>query len=902
MMLDRTQITELFDHLGTPGAGRELILKARTLAPVRDVKSRGGNVITMLASRKMGREIYTESRHIEFAAAINHEYDHRVIEYYAQPCELKLELIDETTGNIRNIRHFPDYLVICEDSFTLEEWKSAQKLARLAEKYPYRYQRDSEGGWYSPQIEEQLAKLGIRYRIFSDESIPRRRVENFLHLADYFHPAADPVPEYELIRLNLALREHGALYFNELCAAPFGFTADNLNKAIADNLVVADLDRETLTNIRRCRLYRDVTLREFMAGEVKLDAVPGIQNFALDIAEGAKFLYEHQELIMLLVGEREVVCAKQDGSTINLQRDWLKDAHEKGRISPVLTSGSATLDLSQYSEAELKEALRRQSILMSGTTSAKFSDRTVRRMIAKQQTAMANGGHEVLALVPQISKRGNRTVRLSEQQLEQLKNVMETHWKSNEAKNYRDCHRELRIACIDAGIAIPSYPTLIGYIKAQETNADVRTRHGKRMAYQQDTYIDVLYHDTPPHGSRPFQYVHIDHTQIDIEHVSSRTGKPIGRPWLTLAIDAWSRRIVAFYLTFDPPSYRSVMMVIRDMVQRFQRLPEFIIVDNGKEFLSEAFETFLKAMGTHLRYRPAGRPRHGAVLERLFGRAHSEYIHNLAGNTKATKNVRMTTGKHLPVNFATWTLEAMYFGFQHWATEYYETERHPALDDTPRETYLRGLRESGSRPQRQILLNRDFLISTCPPADRTGIRQVHRQNGVKVNNQFFWSPEFSDSRIAGQQFSVRYDPWDASSVYVRVKERWIQAICRNLIGLGQLTELERRALTEEYTHRSGGPVDEEKAAQRLREFLQTFTPEGALAIEMERQAENKSLYRTLQLGCITPVAPLKKFSLIQETSSPTQSTVDNRSSKSPIPSGSLHEATAPDTLPDFDVF
>lgn len=95
-MLDKEQITELFERPARP-CRRELVLKARTKAPVREVKSRGGNVITLLASRKMGREIRTESRHTEFAAAVDHEFDSQVLEYYAQPCELKLELVDTAT-------------------------------------------------------------------------------------------------------------------------------------------------------------------------------------------------------------------------------------------------------------------------------------------------------------------------------------------------------------------------------------------------------------------------------------------------------------------------------------------------------------------------------------------------------------------------------------------------------------------------------------------------------------------------------------------------------------------------------------------------------------------------------------------------------------------------------------
>lgn len=900
-MLDKSQLIDVFDRLGTPRAGRELILKARLEAPVRKVVSRGGNVITLLSSRKMAREIRTESRHIEFAAAVDKEFDPSVLEYYPQPCELKLELIDQTTGEIRRIQHTPDYLVIREDGFTLEEWKSTEKLQRLAENYPYRFTRGSDGRWYAPQIEKQLAKLGIRYVLRTDADIPRRRVENLLHLADYFHPATEPCPDVELSRLNAALALHGSLYVAELVAEPFGFNIDQLLKAVADNQVVADLDREVLFEPRRARFYRDETLREFLAGEVRPIQAPGIENFVLEIAQGTVFSYEGQELTMELVGEKEVICRHQDGRQVTLTREWLVGTFDKGGIKTIKTPTPASLDLTRYSKEQLDIALQRDAILASPPATVLVSDRTLRRWLARQKAALVTGSHEVVALVPHTDARGNRTARLTAAQLDLIEKIIETKWRTHEARNYKACYRELKVACETAQVPVPSYPTLIDRIKAIETDRDVRTRHGKRMAYQQGEFVDVLYVDTPVHGSRPFQYVHIDHTQLDLELISSRTGKPLGRPWLSFAVDAWSRRVVAIYLTFDPPSYHSVMMVMRDMVRRFQRLPEFIVVDNGRDFMSEAFESFLKVMGVHLRFRPAGQPRHGAVLERLFGRAHSEYVHNLSGNTKATKNVRMVTGKHLPVNFAEWTLEAMYFGVEYWATEYYDQERHPALDCSPREASQRGHKECGARPQRQISYNRDFLIATCPPVDRAGIRQVDRQRGVKVNGDFYWNPEFRNPRLAGERWPVRYDPWDASSVYVRVNDRWLHATCRKLIGLGQLSEAERRALTEEFTHRSGAPADDERASQRLREFMQVFTPEGALAAAFDRQAENKALNQQLNMGCITPVAPIQKYCLTEETSTVSDTSPDNRSSPT-LPFIARPEAAALDTLPDFDVF
>jgi len=54
------------------------------------------------------------------------------------------------------------------------------------------------------------------------------------------------------------------------------------------------------------------------------------------------------------------------------------------------------------------------------------------------------------------------------------------------------------------------------------------------------------------------------HTELDIELVCLLTGRVLGRPWLTIMTDAFSRRFLGFYLTFDPPSYRSCMMVIRE--------------------------------------------------------------------------------------------------------------------------------------------------------------------------------------------------------------------------------------------------------------------------------------------------------------------------------------------------
>lgn len=78
----------------------------------------------------------------------------------------------------------------------------------------------------------------------------------------------------------------------------------------------------------------------------------------------------------------------------------------------------------------------------------------------------------------------------------------------------------------------------------------------------------------------------------------------MARPWLTLLIDAFTRRVLAVYPTFAKPSYVSCMMALRLCLQRWCRLPDTIVVDGGPEFHSTAFEMLLAWYQVMLKTRP----------------------------------------------------------------------------------------------------------------------------------------------------------------------------------------------------------------------------------------------------------------------------------------------------------
>lgn len=851
-MLNKEAVLSLLDRLGASPKAKNLVLEARIKSPVREVASRGGNVITVIASRKMSRQIHTESRHIEFQAALRYEYEPTVLEYYAQPCELKLEVIDEVTGEIHKIQHFPDFLLLRADRVELVEWKSEAKLERLAERYPWRYSRDAEGRWAAPGIERQLGEWGLVYRICTDADLNPRWSENMLALEDYFHPGAEPCPPDVLERIRAALREEPYLFLADFYAEPFSFKPDQLLKAIADRELVADLYHDDLTKPRLSKVYRDEAVLELLNG-YGVKRVVAEASYQFPIAPGVAFAFDGQRYVIAVVGEKSIVLSDASGGQTEVTHDWLHRMHVEKRVVPESHALPQIQEsLARHSEAELQLALQRQKFLERADGP---SERTKRRWRQRQLAAELHGNNEVLALVPRTRDRGNRALRLSAEQEDAMARVIQTKWLTPEAPNCKACYKFLETACEDAGLDLPSYPTFIERIKAQDVTKSNRARFGKRRAYQDDTFLYHLAVDTPVHGSRPFQYCHIDHTQLDDELVCSETGANLGRPWFSLAVDTHPRRVLGMYLSFDPPSYVATMMVVRDIVRRHHRLPQFIVADNGPDFRSVNFENLLEALGSHLRFRPSGKPRHGSVLERMFGRVHSEYVHNLAGNTKATKQVRLTTGKYLPKNLAEWTLEAMYYGLENWAFDYYDQENHPTLGMSPRAFFEKGIAESGARAHTHLLCNTDFLIATCPAVDREGVRIVNRQRGVKVDDNYYWAPEFRDLKVAGRKVKVRYDPWDASTAYAEVNKTWVRCVCHTLAGLGQMTEAERKVLSDEYRHRNGIKPDANVSMQRLREFLQTFTPAGAIALHLARQAENKKLYGGMnQAWAMPPVA------------------------------------------------
>jgi putative transposase len=65
----------------------------------------------------------------------------------------------------------------------------------------------------------------------------------------------------------------------------------------------------------------------------------------------------------------------------------------------------------------------------------------------------------------------------------------------------------------------------------------------------------------------PLDQVQIDHTVIDLIVVDDRDRQPIGRPYLTVAIDVYSRCLLGMVVTLEAPSSVSVGLCIAHMAR-----------------------------------------------------------------------------------------------------------------------------------------------------------------------------------------------------------------------------------------------------------------------------------------------------------------------------------------------
>jgi putative transposase len=288
-------------------------------------------------------------------------------------------------------------------------------------------------------------------------------------------------------------------------------------------------------------------------------------------------------------------------------------------------------------------------------------------------------------------------------------------------------------------------------------------------------------------AARPLEVVQIDHTEVDLFLVDETTREAMSvRPWLTLAIDVFTRMVVGFHLSMDKPSRVSIGLCLLNAVYDKSAwlkenaidapwpvagLPEALHADNGADFRSRAFAWACREEGIKLIWRPVGAPHYGGHIERLIGTVMGR-VHFYPGSTFANPTARQGNDS---ARFSAMTFREFECALGWEIAGRYNQEIHSALLRPPIAVWRE---QEASTTLRMPKDRMAFWVSFLPDDYRK-----LRPDGIWIHDLPYWSNALTAEvgRHTGDLL-IKYDPRDVSRIFVQHPSsgHFIEARTRNL--------------------------------------------------------------------------------------------------------------------------
>lgn len=484
-----------------------------------------------------------------------------------------------------------------------------------------------------------------------------------------------------------------------------------------------------------------------------------------------------------------------------------------------------------------------------------------------------------LALVDKHRFRKTRK-RLDARVDELIRKVLKRVYFTPARHTLRHAHDQICIAC-KAAIAsreIPPDTPLISYATLQRRvkEVDVYDRIASREGHDKARRVcRTAYPGGMP--TYPLERVEIDHTKLDWVVICDRTGLPLGRPVLTVMIDAYSGYVLGFYLSFYGPGLTSVAGVVRNAILPKDALTASLalkhqwisyglgdtwVLDNGMEFHSFGLKHIAMALGVDLEYCRVRTPWSKPHVERFFG--------NFAWLTLTKGRVRKPSANavHIdPYKDACITFSKLVQGLMMYFVDVYPHEVNWRKMDTPYNRFKEG-------------------IERCPPATFPGSLDeltlasgmskmlTFSQGGVERVGLPYGAYEFgalAKKHGTGMKLLCKWDPDDLQYLHVRCPDErtWITAECRWPEYASDLSENQHRLIREAARKRFNLPQTQDglmDSRQRLHEFWMNATrssprSDAALAARLAGHTSHKVLMQagpSPDLGIARPSAISEK--------------------------------------------
>lgn len=357
--------------------------------------------------------------------------------------------------------------------------------------------------------------------------------------------------------------------------------------------------------------------------------------------------------------------------------------------------------------------------------------------------------------------------------------VITDYWLTPERRSATRAHREVKRLCWNSSprLTPPSLPTFMTRIAQMDSKHIAKRRIGQ-PAVDKLKLVD----GTVPYADRPYGILQIDHTLMDIQLVDEEHRIPIGRPWLTLAIDVYSRMVAGYYISFDPPGTLGTGICVANAILSKKSLlgrlgltneypcmgkPQIIHMDNAREFHGKALERACLEYGIDLVFRKIKTPRYGAHIERHLGTLGQE-IHALPGTTFSNSGER---GNYDSEGRAALTLKEFELWLGNLIIGMYHNRVHGGTGEEPIRRYTRGIlgdAKNAGIGQVEVVTNEerlriDFLPLFEPTVQTYGIKIDHICYHADVLRRWVGAVD-PKKKTERRKFICRRDPRDISSI------------------------------------------------------------------------------------------------------------------------------------------
>jgi putative transposase len=349
-----------------------------------------------------------------------------------------------------------------------------------------------------------------------------------------------------------------------------------------------------------------------------------------------------------------------------------------------------------------------------------------------------------------------------------IRELLQKRFLTKQKRSLAAFHREIAQACKAQKLRVPTRNTVALRIAGLDPLEATRRREG-----QDASRCLQGVGGAPPAMTTLLEQVQIDHTVIDLIVVDERDRQPIGRPYLTIAIDVFTRCVLGMVVTLEAPSAVSVGLCLThvacDKRPWLERLgvemswpmsgkPIQLYLDNAAEFKSEALRRGCEQHGIRLDYRPLGQPHYGGIVERIIGTAMQMIHDELPGTTFSNPDQR---GEYASDKMAALTLREL----ERWlalAVGTYHSSVHNGLLQPPHARWTEAVARTGM----PTIVTRAtaFLVDFLPI-----IRRTLTRTGFVIDHIHYYADALKpwiarrDRQLA---FLIRRDPRDISRIWV----------------------------------------------------------------------------------------------------------------------------------------